>query len=942
MATVGNLFVKIGASTGGLEKGVANAKHGIEGFAHAVTNFAKEIPGIGGLVHPLEKIWEAVGKATDRTHQQAEATAKAAAEADKYAKAVKNVEQTGNALNSARGEFFGWTDAIAQAKQYNKMLDAVAAAQGRVDEATKRTAQAAEQYKAAQGAVGKASNEEAMAKAVQHEADALVRLNAEMAELEKHRAAVERRSGKAAGLRQDIENSTGGRASFDKGTGKANMAGLGEGAKASADKLGLAESAANNARQALQGMGAAGDVAGNLLTKLGPAATIIAGIGLAAWKASKELFEFVAGQAKIAHEMHTTAVALGTTASGFKMLTDKYHELGVGSDTIRGSMMKLEATIGAAANGSEEAQEKFARMGLDATALQAMDTSDAFSAVIEKISHMGSQAEKIKALRDLMGRGAGGLAGAANASEEALAGAEERARKLAIPEEMIHSLGEVSIAIEAMEGAFAKVKMIVADKLGPIFKSFADSWFEFMASDTSGLETGMNGIAAVLALAYDIVAGIMNAVAAVWNLIMAVGELLNGVLMAALGGVMHGVALLVDGWAYLTGSGGDLAKGLHEWGDTAVEMAKDLAHGAGEDLKEGMQRGIDAVVPDAFIGSLHKGLHDAEGSAHGVAKALHGKDADAHERYGPNSEKAKKFQEDISKVQQRINEGSMGKNEAKAKEFVEKHKDYLMSQGGTERMEQAKQEYLQLLKQADAIEEANKKLEERKSIMEDLQKSADTALMTEEQKVLYELQQKGATEEELKKAKELQKLASERGELKKNMDKWADFMKELGTKATEAGETREQTIRRMAEAAGKVGPALEEAVKGAMDMEAKVKAGEKQKQAREASVKTLEDMRDELRKKQIGDKAFAREQFMKGVTDKKQVEEYDRLAKQIDQNNATPVFQDMDTALGAFKVAQLGGGTGMEKDPMPALAEEGNGFLEVIAKNTQWMAGVMS
>jgi HPt (histidine-containing phosphotransfer) domain-containing protein len=189
------------------------------------------------------------------------------------------------------------------------------------------------------------------------------------------------------------------------------------------------------------------------------------------------------------------------------------------------------------------------------------------------------------------------------------------------------------------------------------------------------------------------------------------------------------------------------------------------------------------------------------------------------------------------------------------------------------------------------------------------------------------------------------------------MDDWANFMKGLQDKAVEAGSTREEQIRRMASAAGMLGPGLEEAVQKAMELEKAISEGEKKKQNQEATVKTLQDLRDQLRKSRIGEKAFAREQFLKGVTDEKQIQEFDQLQQELTKNDATAVFESMDTALGAFKVAQdptllaeslvsdslLGADAAQPtQDDVPDLVSESNDLLAEIVRHTAAFAGVMS
>ena len=184
------------------------------------------------------------------------------------------------------------------------------------------------------------------------------------------------------------------------------------------------------------------------------------------------------------------------------------------------------------------------------------------------------------------------------------------------------------------------------------------------------------------------------------------------------------------------------------------------------------------------------------------------------------------------------------------------------------------EEFDRLTKQLKELEKQKEMQEEIKSIMEDLQTQADTALMTEEEKLQYKLKQLNASEEELARARELQAAIKERGELLK---------------------------------------------------------------AQEASVQTLEDLREKVRKKQIGEEAFAREQFAAGAT-AAQLAEFDALQQQLKMlEDPTAVMDTADTAFGSFKMAG-----DVKQNEMLKEATAQTDLLQIIARNTQGMTGVLT
>lgn len=112
--------------------------------------------------------------------------------------------------------------------------------------------------------------------------------------------------------------------------------------------------------------------------------------------------------------------------------------------------------------------------------------------------------------------------------------------------------------------------------------------------------------------------------------------------------------------------------------------------------------------------------------------------------------------------------------------------------------------------------------------------------------------------------------------------KFNEFMDGLNSKMLEVSSSREGQIRAMAKAVGKLGEDLDKAVANALKMEASIAAQEKAKAQQEDSMKTIEQMRKDVEKGTMGEKAFNRKEFMKGMKDPAQIAEYDRLQAQLD------------------------------------------------------------
>ena len=131
-------------------------------------------------------------------------------------------------------------------------------------------------------------------------------------------------------------------------------------------------------------------------------------------------------------------------------------------------------------------------------------------------------------------------------------------------------------------------------------------------------------------------------------------------------------------------------------------------------------------------------------------------------------------------------------------------------------------------------------------------------------------------------------------DLSKGMGDWASFTTGLNEELAKTTSSREDQLRAMAKAAGKLGTDLDNAVANALKMESAIAESNKLKAQQEDSIKTIESMTIELEKKTLGDKAFARKEFAKGVTDPKQLAEFDRLQAAIE--SATPAKDKTEKA----------------------------------------------
>jgi hypothetical protein len=308
---------------------------------------------------------------------------------------------------------------------------------------------------------------------------------------------------------------------------------------------------------------------------------------------------------------------------------------------------------------------------------------------------------------------------------------------------------------------------------------------------------------------------------------------------------------------------------------------------------EALGAGIDAFVPDATIAV-------AKGIANGYTNAKATIDSNPIIPKVENKEATKRL-EDLGKMMDdlRLEASQLGMSDDQ-KKLGE------MKRLGANPAQLAEAQALQ--EKIALFNEQQKIAEDVKGIMDDLQQQADTALMTEKEKLVYKLKQAGADQKAINDALLLNAAIEERTQLAEGQKAWGDFMKGLDKSLLDATTSREQQIRRLAEAAGLLGKDLDDAVTKAMEMESAIAAAEKAKKDQEDIASTLSNLQDEVRKSQIGDVAFEREKLAeKGATDA-QLQQFDQLQAQLALTNGKPdeaqsMVQSIDTAFGQFKFA---------------------------------------
>ena len=185
----------------------------------------------------------------------------------------------------------------------------------------------------------------------------------------------------------------------------------------------------------------------------------------------------------------------------------------VSADTITGSMTKITQAMGDAAGGSEEAQKKFADLGVSITDSegQLRSAQDVFSDVIDALGGIENQTERDAAAMALMGKSAQDLNPLINAGSEALNEYAKEAEDLGyvLDESQIKTLAEVDDTYQKMnltiDAAWKKIALDFAPGSKAAMELFAD------VVQKAGNYLDESGLVENLAAVVQSVAGLIRA-----------------------------------------------------------------------------------------------------------------------------------------------------------------------------------------------------------------------------------------------------------------------------------------------------------------------------------------------------------------------------------------------------------------------------------------------
>ena len=316
------------------------------------------------------------------------------------------------------------------------------------------------------------------------------------------------------------------------------MLSLGDTVDQLADKFGV--KLPQGAKDALNGM--QGLSAGTVAAMAAAAAAIAAVV-----KVVQELGQLTIDVAGQVDEYITQSTITGVPTEMLQAWDYAAPLIDTDAETIKGAMTKITQAMGDAAGGSDEAQAKFAALGVSITdgSGQLKTAEEVFYEVVDALGQVGNQTERDALAMDLMGKSAQDLNPLITAGADALKqySDEAMAAGYILDEQQIRKLGEVDDAYQKLQLTIEANRKQLAADFAPAAKASMELFTDVVRKAGEMLERS------------GIITNLASIIESLIDILRTGGEILTGLpgfntaldaLRVTLGAVAQFVAVIAD------------------------------------------------------------------------------------------------------------------------------------------------------------------------------------------------------------------------------------------------------------------------------------------------------------------------------------------------------------------------------------------------------------
>ena len=225
------------------------------------------------------------------------------------------------------------------------------------------------------------------------------------------------------------------------------------------------------------------------------AAKALLEVGKAAANATREGFELSKEAGKYADDIATLSTQTGVSQSSLQQWTYASNFVDTSVDSIASSMTKLTQTMGNALNGSSEASDKFATLGVSITDVHGRlrSTEDVFWDAIDALGKIENPAERDAAAIALFGESAQKLNPLIEAGREGFEALNAEAERLGtvFSDDEIATMGGFDDAMQRNSQAVTGLKNAIGLALIPAFQPLVNRATEAMGRVNHAIRDGL-------------------------------------------------------------------------------------------------------------------------------------------------------------------------------------------------------------------------------------------------------------------------------------------------------------------------------------------------------------------------------------------------------------------------------------------------------------------
>lgn len=229
------------------------------------------------------------------------------------------------------------------------------------------------------------------------------------------------------------------------------------------------------------------------------------GISLGVSTAISGIQRFVSSTIELADSMGKTAEQTGMTIEEISALRFAAEQADVEFSSLQSGLVKFNRTIAEAGSGNKAARDAFLQLGISMETVKAIKSEDLFMLVAQRVSELGSEADRTKALVDVFGRSGADLAPLFSQGAEGIAKAKEAAKELGViisgeANDKVRKLGDQADLLSKKWDAFAtnllgKSAPTIIRALDAIQKQMERPFFEQFLRNLSGVTLAEMGAA---------------------------------------------------------------------------------------------------------------------------------------------------------------------------------------------------------------------------------------------------------------------------------------------------------------------------------------------------------------------------------------------------------------------------------------------------------------